>query len=78
MRPARRAALGGGMLAVTGGRVRGVASEFEWREDIDVTRAQNALERAQTALAAAESKDEKGFASAAIKRAQVRLRVAQQ
>ncbi|HIU43660.1 MAG TPA: ATP synthase F1 subunit epsilon [Candidatus Ventrousia excrementavium] len=74
----RRAACMGGMLAVTGGRVRVVASAFEWREDIDVTRAQNALERAQTALAAAESKDEKGFASAAIKRAQVRLRVAQQ
>lgn len=74
----RRAACMGGMLAVTGGRVRVVASAFEWQENIDVARAQNALERAQAALEAADTKDEKGFASAALKRAQIRLRVAQQ
>ncbi len=73
----RRAACMGGMLAVTGGRVRVVASTFEWKEDIDVARAQNALERAQNTLSSTASEEEKRFAEAALKRAQVRLRVAQ-
>ena len=72
----RRAACMGGLLAVTDGKVRVVASTFEWQEDIDVNRAQKALERAEAALASEISADEKGFAKAALKRAEVRLRVA--
>ena len=73
----RRAACMGGLLAVTGGKVRVVASTFEWKEDIDVERAQNALHRAEATLASVDSTEEKHFAEAALKRAQVRLRVAQ-
>ena len=73
----RKAACMGGLLAVTGGKVRVVASTFEWQEDIDVSRAQQALERAQAALASEISADDKSFARAALKRAEVRLRVAQ-
>ncbi len=74
---ARRAACMGGMLAVTNGQVRVVASTFEWKEDIDVARAQKALERAQATLSSGASDEEKRFADAALKRAQVRLRIAQ-
>lgn len=74
----RRAACMGGMLAVTGGRVRVVASAFEWQDKIDVARAQKALERAESAIAGANTTEDKRFAEAALKRAQVRLRVAQQ
>lgn len=74
----RRAACMGGMLAVTGGRVRVVASAFEWQDKIDVARAQKALERAQSSLATVSTTEDKRFAEAALKRAQVRLRVAQQ
>lgn len=73
----RRAACMGGMLAVTNGQVRVVASTFEWKEDIDVARAQSALERAQATLSSGASDEEKRFADAALKRAQVRLRIAQ-
>lgn len=73
----RRAACMGGMLAVTNGRVRVVASSFEWKEDIDVARAQNALERAQATLNSNASEEDKRFADAALKRAQIRLRIAQ-
>ena len=38
----RRAAASGGMLAVTPGHVRVVATTFEWAEDIDVERAKRA------------------------------------
>ena len=43
----RRAAASGGMLAVTPGHVRVVATTFEWAEDIDVERAKRAKEDAE-------------------------------
>lgn len=46
----RKAACSGGMISVTNGQVRVVASTFEWAEDIDVERAQKAKEKAQTRL----------------------------
>ena len=43
----RRAAASGGMLAVTPGHVRVVATTFEWAEEIDVERAKRAKEDAE-------------------------------
>lgn len=46
----RKAACSGGMLSVTNGLVRVIASTFEWAEDIDVARAEKAREKAQSRL----------------------------
>lgn len=53
----RKAACAGGMLSVTDGIVRVVASTFEWGEDIDVARAARAKEKAQTRLSSATNSD---------------------
>lgn len=70
----RMAACIGGMLAVTDGQVRVIATTFEWVEQIDAARAQRALERAQQKLAAPEllSKQEYLLAEAELKRALIR------
>ena len=70
----RMAACIGGMLAVTDGQVRVIATTFEWVEQIDAARAQRALERAQQKLAAPEqlTKQELALAEAELKRALVR------
>ena len=46
----RRAACAGGMLSVTDGLVRVIASTFEWAEDIDVERAERAKTKAEARL----------------------------
>lgn len=73
----RYAACIGGMLTVTDGEVRVVATTFEWAGDIDTDRAQTSLDRAETVLAD-PSADEKAkqAATARMKRARVRLGVA--
>ncbi len=70
----RMAACIGGMLAVTDGQVRVIATTFEWVEQIDAARAQRALERAQQKLAAPDllSKQEYLLAEAELKRALIR------
>lgn len=70
----RYAACIGGMLTVTDGEVRVVATTFEWSNEIDTARAQASLERAEAVLAdnAADEKA-KQAAKARMKRAQVRL-----
>ena len=70
----RMAACIGGMLAVTDGQVRVIATTFEWVEQIDAARAQRALEREQQKLAAPDqlSKQELALAEAELKRALVR------
>ena len=70
----RMAACIGGMLAVTDGHVRVIATTFEWVEQIDAARAQRALERAQQKLAAPDllSKQEYLLAEAELKRALIR------
>ena len=73
----KKAACLGGMLAVTAGEVRVVASAFEWAESIDLERAQNALERAQKTLDAQTASEEIEFARQALRRSQVRIQVAQ-
>ena len=46
----RRAACIGGMLAITGGEVKVVATTFEWAEEIDIGRAKASEERARAIL----------------------------
>ena len=74
----RYAACIGGMLAMTKGQARLIATTFEWAEDIDVERAKAALSRAQARLERPESSaEEKKLATAAMQRATVRLNVAE-
>ncbi len=75
---ARMAACIGGMLAVTDGDVRVIATTFEWADAIDLPRAQRALERARKKLAAPNqlSKQELALAEAELKRALVRTGLA--
>ena len=74
----RRAACIGGMLAMTGNVARLVATTFEWSEEIDKGRAQNALARAEKALEDPKLKpEEKAPFEAAKRRAQVRISCAE-
>ena len=74
----RHAACIGGMMAVTNGSVKVVATTFEWADQIDVERAQASIVRAEQMLAD-PNKDEYTvqYANARIKRARVRLSVAE-
>lgn len=70
----KKAACIGGMLSVTNKVVRLIATTFEWACEIDVERAQNALDRAEAKLAKADiSPADKALATAAKQRALVRL-----
>ncbi len=73
---ARRAACIGGMVAVHQGKVRLVATTFEWAEDIDVERAKEAETRARSIMAQ-DNLDERDFklAEARLHRALVRRAV---
>ena len=74
----RCAACIGGMLAVTEGEVRVVATSFEWADEIDVVRARESLSRGEAMLAdPGADAQTKQYAQARIKRAQVRLSVAE-
>ena len=72
----RTAACSGGMLSVSGGEVRVIATTFEWEEDIDQARAERARDAAQECLKTLNSSD-KNYAvvEAKLKRALVRLNV---
>lgn len=75
----RTAACIGGMVAVTGSETKVVATTFEWADEIDVERAQASLERAQALLVKPDlDKQTHQAAQARLKRAQVRLSVANQ
>ena len=70
----RRATCMNGMLAVTNGEVRVIATAFEWAEQIDKERAKLALEKAEAKLADSSlSKEEHEVAEMARRRAKVRL-----
>ena len=73
----RRAACIGGMLSVLNGQVRLVATTWEWAEDIDKARAESARKRAEESLAKATEKTARAMAEARLRRALVRLRVAE-
>ena len=74
----RYAACIGGMMAVTGGEVKVVATTFEWADQIDVERAKASLARGEKMLAD-PNKDEHttAYATARVKRARVRISAAE-
>ena len=73
----RRAACIGGMLAVTGGKARLVATTWEWAEDIDEARAEASRHRAEEILARKDADArELELANARLRRALVRTSVA--
>ena len=73
----RHAACIGGMLAVTDGEVKVVATTFEWADEIDVERAKASQARAEKMLADPNCDEQtKQYATARLKRAQVRLGIA--
>ena len=73
----RRAAASGGMLSVTGGDVRIVATTFEWAEDIDVERAKRARESAEAAIRQETDPNQLELAKARLSRANARLKAAE-
>jgi len=72
----RSAACSGGMLSVSGGEVRVMATTFEWAEEIDLERAKRAQDAAQARLENL-NRDDKEYAivAAKLKRALVRIGV---
>ena len=67
----------GGMVSVVNGEVTLVPTTFEWAEDIDLKRAENAAERAKAILSNKDiSNTELRLAEARLKRALVRSGVA--
>ena len=72
-------ALGMGEARITdeAGQVRLVATTWEWAEDIDKARAESARKRAEESLAKATEKTARAMAEARLRRALVRLRVAE-
>lgn len=70
----KNAACSGGILSVKGGITRVVADTFEWAEDIDVSRAKIAKEKAEQKLKKASDYEEKA-AEIKLKRAVTRIRV---
>ena len=72
----RRAACAGGRLSVANNVVRVMATTFEWEEDIDLERAQQAQERAQQKLAQMARDDVKyAVTEAKLKRALNRIQI---
>lgn len=72
----RQAACIGGMLSMMNGTCRLLATTWEWREDIDAERAENAKKRAEEKLAKGGLTDrEYRMAEAKLHRALVRLSV---
>lgn len=70
----RRAACAGGMVAVTEGEVRVIASTFEWAENIDMDRAMRAKEKAESRLEKSNRSDyEHKLAEIKLKKSLARL-----
>lgn len=70
----RKGACAGGMISVTDGVVRLVASTFEWGEDIDIDRAQKAKEKAEKRLADSQKSEyEHNLAEIKLKKSLTRL-----
>lgn len=71
----KRAALGDGFAEVTGSHVIVVADTAEWPEEIDINRAEEALERAEERLRRKQARMEFFHTKAALSRAMARLKV---
>lgn len=73
------AACSGGMLGVSGGNVRLLATTFEWSENIDLSRAQQAQAAAQQRMAELDEDDQEfSIAEAKLKRAIARIQAKQE
>ena len=71
-------ACAGGMVSVTGGKVRVAAATFEWAEDIDEARAQKAKNRAQERLDSTKHSDyEHRLAEIKLRKSLARLNAAE-
>lgn len=71
----RIAACSGGMLSVAGGEARVMATTFEWSDEIDLERAEEARRQAEEHLKALERSDQQfAIAEAKLKRAMARIR----
>ena len=74
----RRAACSGGMITVSNGVVRVIASTFEWSENIDIPRAEKAKEKAEARLENAKRSDyEYKLAEIKLKKSLARLKVSE-
>ncbi|MDO4173396.1 MAG: ATP synthase F1 subunit epsilon [Eubacteriales bacterium] len=71
----RRAACMGGMLSVMDNDVNLIATTFEWAEDIDVSRAERARQRAEALLQRHLHERDLELAQAKLKRALTRIQV---
>lgn len=71
----RRAACIGGMLSVRDNEVNLAATTFEWAEDIDVSRAERARQRAEQLLQQHADARDQELAQARLKRALTRINV---
>lgn len=71
----RRAACIGGMLSVMNNEVNLVATTFEWAEDIDVSRAERARQRAEELMRQHLDARDQELAQARLKRALTRIKV---
>ena len=72
----KTAACSGGILTVRGGGVKLMPTTFEYSDEIDVSRAERARERAEAALAEAKSDADIAVAKAKLSRALSRLSAA--
>ena len=72
----RQASTSGGFLSVKGGKVRMCATTFEFAEDIDLKRAEDAKARAEAALSIAKDEREERILRAKLMRAVSRIQVA--
>ena len=72
----RLASASGGFLSVKGGKVRLCATTFEFAEEIDLKRAEEAKARAEAALSTARDDREERIVRAKLMRAASRIKVA--
>ena len=72
----RVASASGGFLSVKGGKVRLCATTFEFAEEIDLKRAEEAKARAEAALSTARDDREERIVRAKLMRAASRIKVA--
>lgn len=72
----RQASASGGFLSVKGGKVRLCATTFEFAEEIDLKRAEEAKARAEAALSTARDDREERIVRAKLMRAASRIKVA--
>ncbi len=72
----KRAAISDGFVSVTSGVVTVVAGTFEWADEIDITRAETAKQKAEGKLINKESEHENRLAELKLKKAINRIRIA--